>query len=468
MTFSIIRGKVISDNTGASIEMPVLMSADGAVRPLIDYCLTMRRSLSWQEKLVRAVKLFLEYLEVNAIEGEEEWRMFRNFSNDLRAGTIDPKTQEDPSGLYWSGIGVRDANFTVCLLSDFFDWLSDPERSPRAAKFNPDYAGNRYAQRIDDKAYQYRRSKAFLGHSWSPKSKRGGKLIRGERPPKVFQKRPPAFPDDRFEELLFKGFKVAGKFDYRGMLITLMLFGGGLRVCEPFHLYMADVHPHWDDSTQAFIAVHHPSLGFAPNDWMNRSGKRGSRMEYLSQEFGFVPRHLIRSKLHAGWKHPALDAKWYMQVYWLPNGSGHEYGQWFMQIWQRYMEQVKDIERNHPYAFINVDREPGGIYTIAQFDKALKSAVERIGLVFGKAYGTSAHGSRHSFGQRARRGGISEVIIQRLMHHCSPESQRVYTQPELHEAAEAIAAATQRLRDSHTKTSASVETPTLTSFLSEE
>ncbi|MFA7279546.1 MAG: gamma-mobile-trio recombinase GmtY [Sterolibacterium sp.] len=459
MTFSIVRGKVFSDNTGASIEMPVLMSADGPVRPLIDYILTMRNSLSWQEKFVRANKLFLEYLEQNAVQGEEEWRLFRNFSNALRSGTIDPETQEDPSGLYWTGIAVRDANFMVKLLSDFFDWLSDPERSPRAAKFNPDYAGNQYAQRIDEKAYQYLRSKAFLGHAWSPQSKRKARLTQGERPPKVFQKRPPMFPEDRFEELLFKGFKVAGRPDYRGMLITLMLFGGGLRVCEPFHLYMADVHPHWDDPTQAFVAVHHPSFGFAPNDWTNRSGQRGSRMEYLSQEFGLVPRHLIRGKLHAGWKHPALDEKWFMQVYWLPNGNGNDYGQWFLHIWQRYMEQVKDIPRNHPYAFVNIEREPGGIYTIDHYNKALKNAVERTGLVFGKIYGTSAHGPRHAFGNRARRGGIHEVIIQRLMHHCSPESQRVYTQPEVHEAMAAIRKAAEHLRESHSQFPAPLALP---------
>jgi len=96
MPFSVVRGKVIVDNTGASQEMPVLMTPNGPLRPLIDYCLSKRRSLDWQKKLLRANKLFLEYLEVNAIAGEEEWRLFRNFGNALRQGTIDPETHEDP------------------------------------------------------------------------------------------------------------------------------------------------------------------------------------------------------------------------------------------------------------------------------------------------------------------------------------------------------------------------------------
>ena len=123
MVFSVVSGKVYSDNTGTSLQIPVLMTPQGPVRPLIDYCLSLRRSLAWQEKLVRGVKLFLEYLEVNAVQGEEEWRMFRNFSNALRVGTVDPDTRDDPSNLWWSGMAPREANFMISQLSDFFDWL---------------------------------------------------------------------------------------------------------------------------------------------------------------------------------------------------------------------------------------------------------------------------------------------------------------------------------------------------------
>lgn len=446
MTFSIVSGKVFSDNTGSSVQMPILLTNNGPVRPLIDYCLSMRRSLAWHEKLLRAAKLFFEYLEVSAIQGEEEWRLFRNFANALRQGTIDSERREDPSGLYWEGIDVRECNFMITQLSDFFDWLGRDD-APRAAKFNPHYKGNAWDQRIDMLAYRYRRDKAFLGHAWSAKPQgRPTRLVRGERVPKVYSKRPPMFPEDQFEELLFKGFKVAGRHDYRGMLITLLLFGGGLRVSEPFHLYTADVQPHWNNPNMAFVAVHHPSLGYAPNHWKNRAGQRGSRQEYLAAEFGLTPRHLVRGKLNAGWKHPALDDHWFMHVHWFPE----VYGEWFMQIWLRYLEQIASIERKHPYAFINVSSAPrGGIYTISQYQKALKSAVERIGLTFGKTYGTTAHGQRHAYAQRARRGGINPIIIQRIMHHCSPESQQVYTQPEAAEAQTAIRQASQILRENH-------------------
>lgn len=445
MAFSVVTGRVFVDNTGASRELPILISEAGAVRPLIDYCLSVHRSLAWHEKLLRAVKLLLEYLEVNTVSGEDDWRLFRNFANALRQGTVNPETLDDPSGLYWAGIDQRESNSMVSLLSDFFEWLGR-EEAPRALQFNPRYRGSAYDHHLELQAYRYRRNKAFLGHAWStnPRENRT-RLTRNASVPKVFVARPTAFPEERFEELLFKGFKGRGKYDFRGMLITLMLFGGGLRVSEPFHLYMADVQPDWEDSSKAFVAVHHPSLGYAPNSWKNHAGNRGSRQEYLATEYGLTPRHLRRGALHAGWKHPALDSHWYMHVHWYPE----HYGQWFMQIWTRYLEQVVSIERTHPYAWINIGRAPGGIYCMDQYEGALMNAVQRIGLLFGKPYGTTAHGFRHAYGQRARRGEINEVIIQRLLHHCSPESQKVYTQPEMSEARSAIRTATQKLNLAH-------------------
>ncbi|KQT34142.1 gamma-mobile-trio recombinase GmtY [Methylophilus sp. Leaf414] len=442
MPFVIVNGKVITDDTGTSMMMPVLLSQGGPLLPLIDYCLTVRRSISWQNKLLRAVKIFLEYSESNASVDEEEWKQFRNFSNALRFGTIDKNTKEDPSQLYWPAFGVNEVKVIITMLSDFFDWLGRNDY-PRATKFNPQYSGSTYDQLIDRQAYLFRRDKAFLGHVWSAESPRTGRAIRGEKSPKVLPKRPPAFPENKIEELLFKGFKVAGKFDYRGMAITCLLLGGGLRVSEPFHMYLADVNPHWDDPTIPFVAVHHPSMGLAPNNWKNQSGRRGSRAEYLSSVFGLTPRNLIRGKLHAGWKNPALDERWYMQVYWFPKEF---YGRLFYQLWQRYLEQVALIDRSHPFAWVNLDREPiGGIYTISQYQKALQAAVERVGLTFGKIYGTTAHGPRHAYGQRAKSAQMNEIIIQRLMHHFSPDSQLVYTQPEIKEITNAILIGSEKL-----------------------
>lgn len=191
--------------------------------------------------------------------------------------------------------------------------------------------------------------------------------------------------------------------------------------------------------------------------WINsnisplKTGKlrKGNRAEYLTQQFRLAPRTELMDRRHAGWKGGTHDAAYYKQAYWfLP-----EYGEWFLQLWQRYLEQVARVERDHPFAFINLSREPvGAVYTLTQFNKAHTAACERIGLTVGKALGTTPHGHRHAYGRRLRNAGIDKPLIRRFMHHASEESQQVYTQATTREAIAALEAAAQRLRDQHAKT----------------
>lgn len=127
-----------------------------------------------------------------------------------------------------------------------------------------------------------------------------------------------------------------------------------------------------------------------------------------------------------------------------------EYGEWFLQLWHRYLEQVARMERDHPFAFINLNREPfGAMYTLTQYNKAHTAACERIGLTVSKALGTTPHGHRHAFGRRLRNAGIDKAFIRRFMHHASLESQEVYTQANTREVQAALEAAAQRLRAKH-------------------
>jgi hypothetical protein len=438
----IVIGKVYVDATGAADEMPILMTEYGPATALIEYCITMNRSVSWMTKLTAAAKRFWDYLEANPLE-EQGWRVFRNFARALRNGTISPQSGIDPSGLYWMALNIRDAGGSIRLLSDFFDWISRESSDSRTA-FNPKYSGNTFEQRFELLAYRYRRSKSFLGHSWNPTpSSSNVRMTPTTRPPTVLRSRPPMFPEERFDELLDRGFRVGGKPDYRGMLITLLQFGGGIRVSEAFHLYIPDVQPHYAQSNSTLVTVHHPTLGIAPDGWINADGKRGNRSQYLAARFGLVPRHRCVGGLHAGWKNPALDEKWYLQVHWFPE----EYGIRFGQIWTLYLEQIANIERSHPYAWINLSEKKGDPYKISKYERALERAVNRIGLEYGKVWGTSAHGGRHAYGQRAKKAGIHPVIIQRILHHASIDSQLVYTQPEKSEISEALTAGAAVLRE---------------------
>jgi integrase len=215
-------------------------------------------------------------------------------------------------------------------------------------------------------------------------------------------------------------------------------------------VYVSDVFPDPANPRTARVLIHHPAHGAAPADWRDGRGqaRKGNRAAYLAHQFGLVPRTELMDRRQAGWKGGTHDAAYYKQAYWFVP----EYGEWFLHLWHRYLEQVARIERNHPFAFINLNREPlGAMYTLAQYNKAHAAACERIGLTVSKPLGTTPHGHRHAYGRRLKNAGIEKALIRRFMHHASLESQEVYTQASTKEALAALDVAAQRLRDKHAR-----------------
>ena len=272
-----------------------------------------------------------------------------------------------------------------------------------------------------------------------------GHLLRPRRPPKVEKSEPPAFPDDRFMDLLTEGFVVGGNPNFRDMLITLLQHGAGFRYSEPFHLYLTDVllEP---KSKQARVHIHHPSDGYAPRDqgWLDERGnpRKGNRTTFLAERFGMAPRNLLLDAHAAGWKGSTLDDEWYMRAYWFVP----KFGELFLTLWYRYMEQVARIERPHPFSWINLGQGPkGGMYCLGQYWRAHARACERIGMVVGKELGTTPHGHRHAYGRRLVGGGFSREMIRRFMHHHTLEAQEVYTTPTSKQIVDALAEAAERL-----------------------
>ncbi|CAJ1819048.1 hypothetical protein OPFLODJI_01854 [Aeromonas hydrophila] len=450
--FVTVKARIYTDTTGVYTELPVLLTPAGVVEPLLDYCLyrSHDRSLVWMSKVTRSVRMFLEYLQTNPTE-RDTYHLFQNFAQRLYTGTFDRQTGLDPCRLCWSPRSPQDASHIITHLTDFFDWLS--EMRPEVAKVNPRYMGGAFDRQVDEAAYQYRRSKAFLGHTWAANSSpaENGHRVRSRCQPKVEKGEPPAFPEERFEELLVKGFCAAGRYDYRGMLITLLLHGAGFRESEPFHLYIQDVFPDPANSRQAKVLIHHPSFGVAPIDWRDEQSpqRKGNRTEYLTHQFGLVPRTDLMDSRHAGWKGGILDGAYYKQAYWFVP----EYGEWFLHLWHCYLKQVALIERDHPFAFINLHREPvGAMYTLNQYSKAHAAACKRIGLTVSKPLGTTPHGHRHAYGRRLRNAGIDREYIRRFMHHASMESQEVYTQASTRETQATLEAAAQLLRTKYPET----------------
>ena len=440
-----LRAKVYTDSTGAFSEVPALLTEAGVLSPLLDYFIARRhdRSLAWMRKVTRSVQLFLEYLQAN-LDERDSYRLFQNFAHRLYTGTFDRETRLDPSGLCWHPFGAQDCADIVGHLTGLFDWLSQVR--PGAAQVNPRYAGDAFDRLMDEAAYQFRRNRDFLGHTWAsnaPEASRGH-LVRARKMPRVERSEPPQFPDDRFIELLTVGFRVGGRVDFRNVLISLLMHGAGFRASEPFHLYVVDVIPDPTNEQSALVRIHHPSFGEAPTDWRDQAGrhKKGSRSAYLAEKFALAPRTEMLGSQGAGWKGGTHDGPYYKQAHWFPP----QFGQMFFQVWQRYMHELAVIPRGHPFAFVNLRSEPrGSMYCLAQFNKAHAAACKRIGLKVSKELGTTPHGHRHAYGKRLSVAGVDEFLIRRFMHHESLESQQVYTQPSSKEIRECLAVATQRL-----------------------
>lgn len=436
--------KVLTDSSGASIDLPGLLTPAGVLSPLLDYFLARRRerSLAWMEKVVRSVQMFLEYLQANP--GERDTHLlFVNFAQRLYSGTFDLKTGLDPSGLAWRPRSNADARHILNDLTLFFDWQG--QHSPAAATINSVGApGSAYDQQWQAAARQYRRDRALLGHLWDEQSAGGGRPVRARRAPQTHGGEPPAFPDDRFMDLLTKGFRVGNRVDYRGLLITLLLHGAGFRESEPFHLYIEDVVEDPHHLGRALVRIHHPAEGISPEGWRDALGRarRDSRAAYLGERFGLVPRDQMLDTRHAGWKGGLHDGKYYKQAYWFQP----EFGELFWTIWQKYLRQVAGVPRTHPFALINLSREPlGGMYTISQYLRAHAAACRRIGLEVRKDLGTTPHGHRHAYGRRLAGAGVEKALIRRFMHHASLESQEVYTQATSQELQQALEGAQVRL-----------------------
>ena len=444
-----LRAKVYTDSTGAYSEMPALLTGAGVLSPLLDYFIARRhdRSLAWMRKVVRSTQLFLEYLQANPDE-RDSYRLFQNFAHRLYTGTFDRESWLDPSGLCWQPFDPQDCADIVGHLTGLFDWLAQVR--PAAAQVNPRYIGDAFDRLTDEAAYQFRRNRDFLGHTWASNASgtSSGHLVRTKKPPRVERAEPPQFPDDRFIELLTVGFRVGGRIDFRNVLILLLMHGAGFRASDPFHLYIVDVTPDPANEQSALVRIHHPSFGQAPADWRDQAGrpKKGNRSAYLAEKFALVPRTEMLGSQGAGWKGGTHDGAYYKQAHWF----SPEFGQMFLQVWQRYMHELAVTPRAHPFAFVNLRSEPrGAMYCLPQFNKAHAAACRRIGLKVAKDLGTTPHGHRHAYGKRLSVAGIDDFLIRRFMHHESLASQQVYTQPSIKETRASLTLAAQRLNSLH-------------------
>lgn len=433
---SVVQAKVFTDNSGAAAQVPVLLTESGVCGPLLDYVLRMSgRSRAWQCNLLRAVRLLLDYTVANAGCFASERELFTSFVERLCSGTIGADGS-DPSGLYWRPLRRAHAKTLLHALAELTVHLAEERgEAPPLARLRP---SSSYDDMLAWAAWIERKHRSFLGHTWSAEEAWGRRPAwsTGRPTPVIIGEEVKAFPEARFMEMLLHGFvrrgrrseaSLAARVNLRDCLITLMMHGGGCRLSECFHLYVGDVMLDPHDAATAVVRIHHPVDGTAPDDWTDQKGEpvRGNRAGYLAAR-GLRPRSELRDTRHAGWKNPALDGRYYVELRWFPQ----DYGRLFLQLWTLYLRQIAGVPRVHPFAWLTLDGpEPGAVYRMTHYRRAHDRAVRRIGLVPGKSLGTTPHGHRHAYGRRLRAADVDPLVRMRAMHHRAVESQQVYTEP---------------------------------------
>ena len=454
MTHTVVRMRLVTDNTGAHEVLPVIVTEGGPLLPLVRYMRSpqARPGRSSQEKLVHVVGLLLDFMEANHDCFENPADLFAAFVERLYTGTVSTDG-EDPSGLYWTAKSTVSVKQLVGVLSRFSDWLADNEG---AKPLNPWREATAAEQRLAWAAWHHRKHRAFLAHTMSRDTARlemsRARSVLLKKTPVVDRDAAKFFPEDQIENLLFQGFTIPGKsksrliqerLNLRDILITMLMHYGGLRMSEPFHLYVQDVIADPLDPNAALVRIYHPSDGLAPPDWKGPDGKplkNLQRRAYLRGKHQLLPRNEYwkTESMHAGWKGGTLDDKThFMRVFFFPTWTVG----FFWQAWKLYLLQRAQLNCTHPFAFVTAKGDP---YSIDAFKKAHKAAVQRLGLVAAKALGTTPHGHRHAYGQRLTEADIDPIFRKKALHHRSLESQAVYTEPDHKRLLRAMTAAEER------------------------
>ena len=446
------------DSTGIEVVVPGLVdSNNGAVMPLLRYQLHLYMKGSSQSQLqnVReSVRLFAEYSAANVpsrefgkgqighVQDVRHWEHFRNFRYAILMGTFGPDGS-DPSGLNWVSRGVDKADRVVLLLTEFFIWLDELDGGDRASRFNPVVTATNYEALCAASAYEYRRSKALLGHTWSPSNevKRVSRAVTG-RERKAATKEVKRIEDSEFDRLLQHGFDSSTEVGLRNALITILMNKTGVRVSEALGAWVIDVMNDPAEPGSAHIKLWHPIEARVK---LNHRGMSYScRVDYLRVVHGLPDRIRLpkADPQHLGWK-GLFDV---LELYW----AEPWWGKVFWPLYCGYVRMTATKRSEHPYLFI--DEKSGDPLTYDAFAKAYKRAVYRTGLVPPgewslKDSGLTPHGNRHAYGNRLKLVyRCSEKVVQTALHHASPESQVIYSVPSRSQSKEEIESGMRRMR----------------------
>lgn len=430
MSAAFIKVNYRSATTGM-LPFPIqgLLTKFGVLLSLLQYHSECKKSVSTQGKINHAIKLLLNYISYSDISFNTPTILLRSFREALIHGTIDYLFY-DPTGLYWCPRSNKAVNTIIANITHYTDWLA---RQPGHIGIinNPIRQATSSEEHLNWCAYHHRLDNSLLNHLQSSDGQAAVKYVREvgklhEETTLIDEVK--RFPEGMINTLIDDGLVVAGSTDsngypqpdYKCQAMTILMHYGSVRVSELFHIYLCDIDIDIE-RMEGVVRIYNPATGAAPEKGYS------NRKDYLLRRYKLKPRteYLKSECLHAGWKDPLLDHQdKYMEIRFFPPSKASE----FLLAFRKYLihQRVEPKHRQHPYAFTNSKGEPE---TRKNFRRLHAAAVKRIGLKRGKYHGTTEHGHRHAYGYRLAKAGFGKLDIQKAMHHKSPESCEVYTQP---------------------------------------
>lgn len=454
---------------GLAIPVLYLNTPNGITRmeSLIEYFISNpSASYQWMQNRARAVGLFFDYCRasegfVNYHSPNAHRTIFKLFSWALLNGTIDNETATDKLKLYWPSSSLDVSKRLCSAILDFEEYCDNEDIIN-----TPLLKNNKIIKPIDEMAslkFLHTaikiKKRTFLGHLKKAsklaiklknnKSKNISNLGNsGSRSRTSSEEK--RFPEELIAPLFDYGFikdpnaqLLSDQEDITAKMITLLLFFGGIRESEPFHLWINDVTPvdikSYDDC-QVFLR--HPSEA---STFM--AGENVSRKEYLAQR-GMLPRyrHPIKS-LRANWKDLALDDSLSAPVFFMHDGAAKLFNAMYIYYINHYRPKLEEIAKSngnpkHPFLFVSagVDHSTGKSYQglpysvgayISAFERALDKVEIALGITIprGKEYGTTPYGSRHYYLGTLTDLGMPRKVIQKCAKHHSILSQEAYNTP---------------------------------------
>jgi len=466
--------------------VPVLWLSEGMdARPfgaLIEYYMSRpNRSLQWQRKAARAVGLFYDFSKQFTHDPDKSIRkpqtaMLTAFIAALRYGTIENDCT-DKTGLYWTPLSANVVNDLVRHLDYFVAYLA--VSVPELPKSHPLNDLNRiFISSPRDSAtltrflITARRLSKFsmMEHIKNP-TRIANNLARrhrnhlGVEAVATGDEMAKPMSQELIADILTIGCiknenatALHERIDITAKLIFLLLAGGGLRKSEPLHMWYSDVKSMLVDGTPRLVPMlQHPSQSLTYIE-----GVPGSRRQYLAER-GMVPRNeSTENSFYSGWKNLPVDRNTKgVEVFFYHPKFEEQFRYYFPYYldYRRHLiaERKANGGKDHPFLFVSKGKDgstmttfSGAPYSKSALDNAFSRALRRIErskgirIERGKNTGNTLHGMRHAYAMALFHSGANTKVIQRTLHHRSPLSQSVYTNPDFH-AVNAYLTSAQRL-----------------------